>query len=524
MAIRKVKDWREKPLDQLTRGERNALWVETFCRVPEGKLRGQPVRLRDWQVADFRKLYDSPTTLMIFSFGRKNGKTALIAFIVLLHTCGPEAEIGSEIVSGARSRDQAGMVFRYAAKCARQNPDLRNILAIRDTAKEIACPELDTLYKALSADAETNIGRSPKLAIHDELGQVKGPRDPFFEAIDTAQGAHENPLTLVVSTQAPTPADMLSVMIDDALTGKDPTIKVSLYTAPEELDPFSDEAIKLANPAFGDFLDATTTRRSAEKARRMPSREAAYRNLILNQRVNLVSPLLSRTAWESCGEDIQALKGKVYIGLDLSAIHDLTAAVAISQDDDGFIDCHPYFFAPLKGLKDRADRDREPYDVWYKQGLLHCMPGSAIDIDSVAMWLVEFCQDHDVAGIWFDRWRIDVLKAALLRISVDKPELALMIDKIPLFPFGQGFKDMTPAVQKLETAVGDGKLRHGKHPIMTMCARNAVAVRDPAGGVKLDKSKATGRIDGLVALAMALGGSALGDQREPEKKFQMFFT
>jgi phage terminase large subunit-like protein len=524
VAVRKVKDWRSKPRDQLTRGERNALWVETFCRVPEGKFRGQPVRMRDWQVHEFRKIYDSATSLIVLSFPRKNGKTALISFIVLLHTCGPEAEIGSEIVSGARSRDQAGMVFRYAAKCARLNHDLRDILTIRDTAKEIACHELQTLYKALSADAETNIGRSPKLAIHDELGQVKGPRDAFYEAIDTAQGAHDDPLTIVISTQAPTSADLLSVIIDDALTGKDPTIKASLYTAPEDMDPFSEEALKVANPAFGDFLNAETTRKSAEKARRMPSREAAYRNLILNQRVNLVSPLLSRMAWEACGGAPGRLEGRVYLGLDLSAIHDLTAAVAVAEDSEGQFAVHPTFFTPLNGLKDRADRDREPYDVWHKQGFLQALPGFTIDIDAVAMWLVEFAADHDLAGVWFDRWRIDTLKAALLRISAAHPELAKVVDSIALFPFGQGFKDMTPAVQKLETVVAEGRLRHGMHPVLTMCARNAVAVRDAAGGVKLDKSKATGRIDGLVALAMALGGAALGDQREAPKSYQMMFV
>jgi phage terminase large subunit-like protein len=523
MAVRKVKGWRDKPLEELTRGERNAKWVETYCRVPEGKLRGQPVRLREWQVAEFRKLYDTRTTLMIFSFARKNGKTALIAFIVLLHTCGPEADIGSEIVSGARSRDQAGMVFRYAAKCARMNPDLRAILRIKDTAKEIDCPELQTTYKALSADAETNIGRSPKLAIHDELGQVKGPRDAFYEAIDTAQGAHDDPLTIVISTQSPTSADLLSVIIDDALSGDDPTIKVSLYTAPEDMDPFSDEALKLANPAFGDFLNADTTRASAEKARRMPSREAAYRNLILNQRVNLVNPLLSRSAWEGCSSAPGKISGKVYVGLDLSAIHDLTAAVATCEQD-GYIDCYPTFFTPLTGLKDRAHRDREPYDVWQEKGYIQALPGATIDIDGVAMWLVEFADDHDLAGVWFDRWRIDTLKAALTRISAEHPEFKALIEGIQLFPFGQGFKDMTPAVQRLETVVAEGRLRHGMHPVLTMCARNAVAVRDAAGGVKLDKSKATGRIDGLVALAMALGGMALGDQREQPKTYQMFFT
>ena len=133
MAVRNVKDWRSKGPKGWTRGERNAAWVEAYCVVPEGKDRGKPVNLRDWQVDEFRKIYDSPTRTAILSFGRKNGKTALIAFIVLLHLCGPEAEIGSEVVSGARSRDQAAMVFRYASKCVRLNPDLLAIVRVRES-------------------------------------------------------------------------------------------------------------------------------------------------------------------------------------------------------------------------------------------------------------------------------------------------------------------------------------------------------------------------------------------------------
>ena len=163
----------------MTRGERNIAWIESHCRVPEGPDVGSPVRLREWQKAELRKLYDSQTSLFIISFGRKNGKTALVAFIVLLHTVGPEAVPNSEVVSGARSRDQASMVYRYAMKSARLSPDLNPYLQYRESAKEIICPELGTTYKALSADATTNVGRSPALAIHDEMGQVRGPRDAF---------------------------------------------------------------------------------------------------------------------------------------------------------------------------------------------------------------------------------------------------------------------------------------------------------------------------------------------------------
>ena len=494
MAVRS-KDWRLTP-DKWTRGERNAAWVESFCRVPEGRDRGKAVRLRDWQVAEFRRLYDSPTRTFIVSFGRKNGKTALIAFIVLLHLCGPEAELGSEVVSGARSRDQAAMVFRYASKCVRMNPDLNEIIRVRDTAKELDCQDLQTTYKALSADAATNLGRSPKLAVHDELGQVRGPRDEFYEAIDTAQGAHDQPLTIIISTQSPRSGDLLSIMIDDALKGADPMTKVALYCAPEELDPFSEEALIAANPAYGDFLNAEYCRELADKARRMPSREAAYRNLILNQRVNMHNPFVTRTVWElNAREPDFDLCREFYIGLDLSARNDLTALVLIGRDEDGGVHVRPEFFAPMIGVEDRAERDREPYDVWGREGLITLTPGSSVDYRYVAERLCEICDDLPVTAISFDRWRMDVLKRELSAIGTE----------LPLVEFGQGFKDMTPALESLESLLLAGMVRHGSHPVLDMCAENAVAVMDPAGNRKLDKSKATGRIDGLVALTMAVG-------------------
>jgi phage terminase large subunit-like protein len=501
MAVRNVKDWREKGPKGWTRGERNAAWVETFCVVPEGKDRGKPVRLRDWQVDEFRKIYDTPTRTAILSFGRKNGKTAIIAFIVLLHLCGPEAEMGSEIVSGARSRDQAAMVFRYASKCVRLNPDLLAIVRVRDTAKELDCPQLQTMYKALSADAATNLGRSPKVAIHDELGQVRGPRDDFFEAIDTAQGAHEHPLTLIISTQAPRPDDLLSVMIDDALAeakkpNGDRTVKVSLYTAHPSMDPFSDEALKAANPAFGDFLNAEETRATAEKAKRMPSREAAYRNLILNQRVNMHNPFVTRSVWEANSgvADFSRVR-EVYLGLDLSARADLTSITMSGQDEDGFVHTTTFFFAPQLGVDERSSRDREPYDVWAQQGYITLTPGATVDYSYVARQLGELCDNFPVKCIKFDRWRIDVLKR----------EISLLGLELPLEPFGQGFKDMTPALDALESILLSGKMRHGANPVLDMCAENAVAERDAAGNKKLSKVKATGRIDGMVSLAMSVG-------------------
>jgi phage terminase large subunit-like protein len=487
-----------------TRGERNCRWIEEFCQIPEGKFVGQPVKLRDWQREIICGIYDTPTRRAVISFGRKNAKTTLSALLLLLHTCGPEARRNSQLYSAAQSRDQAALLFSLAAKVVRLSPDLRQYVVVRDTAKQLACPELGTLYRALSAEAATAYGLSPVFVVHDELGQVKGPRSELYEALETAAGAQEHPLSIVISTQSPTDADLLSVLIDDAATGADPKVKLWLYTADETLDPFSEEAMLAANPAFGDFLNADEVRDQAESARRMPAREAAYRNLVLNQRVNVTSPFVSRAIWErgAAAIDPAAFAGGAWIGLDLSARNDLTALIMVGQDAEGVWHVHCEFFAPEDGVYERSHRDRVPYDVWSRDGHLTLTPGSSVDYGHVARRLCELCDEFPVREIAFDRWRIDVLKTELARLDRE----------LPMVPFGQGFKDMTPALDALEHALLDGKVRHGGQPVLRMCAANAVATRDAAGNRKLDKSKATGRIDGLVALAMAMGRAAVQAQ------------
>lgn len=485
---------------QLTRGEENCDWIESVCRVPEGTLVGQPVRLRPWQREIILGIYDQPTRRAIISFGRKNGKTALAAFLLLLHLCGPEARANSQLFSAAQSRDQASILFALAAKTVRMSPDLSQYVAVRDTAKQLACQELGTLYRALSAEASTAYGLSPVFVVHDELGQVRGPRSELYEALETASAAHSQTLSVVISTQAPTDADLLSVLIDDAKAKGDPETGLFLYTAPEDLDPFSDEAIQAANPAFGDFQDAAEVRRQAQTAKRMPSRESSYRNLILNQRVNMVNPFISRGVWEQNGGEVEeeVFLGDVIMGIDLSQRNDLTACVEGADDESGNVHLRAKFFTPEIGLADRAHRDRSPYDVWAKDGWIEATPGASVDFDVVADYIIERRQTCRKLTLVADRWRLDELKAALARRNVD----------IEIEPFGQGFVSMAPALDAFESLLLNGKIRHGMNPVMRMCASNAVAIRDPAGNRKLDKSKATGRIDGLVAATMVVGHRA----------------
>jgi phage terminase large subunit-like protein len=487
--------------DGLARARRNIRWIETYCCVPEGKDVGKPVKLRPWQRKEIERIYGSPTRRAIISFGRKNGKTALAAFLLLLHLCGPEAKPNSQLYSAAQSREQASILFNLAAKCVRMSPDLHSVVIIRDTAKELVCAEIGTKYRALSADASTAYGLSPVFTVHDELGQVKGPRSELYEALETASGAHEEPLSVIISTQAPTDADLLSILIDDARKGEDRRVKLSIYESDPELDPFTEKAIRQANPAFGDFQNAKETLAMAEDARRMPSREPEFRNLILNQRVEMNSPFISRTVWQSCGDEVGDWgDADVFAGLDLASTSDLTAFVPIAWIDDAW-EIKPQFWLPEEGLREKSRTDRVPYDTWASQGFLNTTPGRAVEYEFVAAWLYGFCSERRFrVKIAFDRWGMKHLKPWLVKAGFTEEQIEEMFVE-----FGQGTKSMTPALRDTESALLTGKVRHGNHPVLTMCAANAVVSTDPAGGRKLNKAKAAGRIDGMVALAMAFG-------------------
>lgn len=486
---------RSRGNSEVKRSQRNSDWIEAHCRVPEGRLVGQPVKLTKQQLAWMVRIYDSPTRTFILTMGRKNGKTAFAAFLLLLHLCGPESRPNGQLFSAAQSRDQAALLFALAAKIVRQSPDLNSVVIVRDTAKQLACAELGTLYRALSADATTAFGLSPAFVVHDELGQVRGPRSELYEALETAAAAQEEPLSIIISTQSPTDADLLSVLIDDALHGGDERVKVEIYSAPLTADPFAEATIRLANPHFAELMNQDEVFRQAGEAKRMPSREASYRNLILNQRVEARSPFITRMVWEeNSDEPIDFGRRPVCGGLDLSSRTDLTALV-LASFVDGKWQIRPYFWTPEEGIHERSRRDRVPYDQWARMGLLRTTPGASVDLEYVAGDIMDICKPLNIQAIAYDRWRMDVLQREFDRIGA----------KLPLQPFGQGFKDMSPALDTLESLLLNKKIAHGKHPVLSMCAANAVVSRDAAGNRKLDKMRASGRIDGLVALAMALG-------------------
>jgi phage terminase large subunit-like protein len=480
-------------------------FIETVCFVPEGKFVGQPLKLQEWQKDILRAIYDNPagTRRAIVSMGRKNAKTTLSACLLLAHLCGPPARNrpNSELYSAAQSRDQAGIIFTIASKMVRLNSLLDQTVRIQETAKTLICSELGTRYRALSAEATTAFGLSPSLIIHDELGRVRGPRSGLYEALETAVGAQESPLSIIISTQAATDGDLMSILIDDALSGLDPTTVVKLYAAPRSRS-FLGGSHSGRQSCPRQLHEQREVLAMANDARWMPAREAEYRNLVLNQRIETSTPFLSPAVWAACGGEPIDLTGRsVFAGLDLSETSDLTALVlAHCAADTGIWHIRPIFWLPSERLVEKAARDHCPYDLWAEQGFLETTPGASVQYEFIAERLKDIFEDHHVTKVAFDRWNYSHLKPWLERAGFS-PHLL----EQTFIEFGQGSKSMSPALRELESLVLDRKLRHGNHPVLTMCCAHAVVEGSGAENRKLSKRRSSGRIDGMIALAMAIG-------------------
>lgn len=445
---------------------------------------------------------------------KKNGKTALIAALLLVHLVGPEAVPQAQIYSAANSKKQAGLIYQAAAAMVRMSADLAQIITPFKGGMRLVCHLFGSFYQALSADGDIEEGISPTLWIYDELGRTK--KTALYDSLDNAGGAWEEPLGIIISVQARSPHMLMSELVRFSrklLSGEevDPSWSVAIFEVPADADPLDETQWVLANPALGDFKDLEDIRRAAREAKRNPSRMASFKNFQLNQQVDdLVQQIHLKEDWLACGDafDEEELRDQeCFGGLDLSRRIDLSALVLVFP---GFAKKRVLLRAwtPEGRLDERAERDQAPYREWIAAGHLIAVPGLSIDYAYIAMEIAHLSSIYRIKEIGFDRWGIERLCEKLDALGVaywvkgeDDPEDGVLC----LVPFGQGFKDMTPAIDQMEIDVMEHRFAHANHPVLTWAASNAVTTSDAAGNRKLAKNKARNRIDPYVALTMANG-------------------
>ncbi len=497
----------------LSRYMRVVKFIETLP-ITSGMHAGRKFKLRPWQKKILRAIYRTDrrgrriVRQALITLPRKQGKTALAAALALCHLLGPEAEQRGQVYSAASDRDQAGIIFSELVAIIEATSWMMARVNIQRFKKMIEDLVNGTIYQALSSDARKAHGLSPSFWIFDELAQARG-RD-LYDNLLTGQGARAEPLGIIISTQSSDPNHAMSELVAygqqvNAGIIVDPTFHATIFSAPADSDPWDEQVWRACNPALSDFLSMEDFRTAAAQAKRRPALEMAFRNLRLNQPVDQAAQFLSAADWQGCSEKVdegQLAGQSCFGGLDLSSTTDLTSFVLYFPHDGSVL---PWFWLPGDNLRDREDLDRAPYSLWRKQGYLTTWPGRALDKLGVIKVLAKLAGRYRIQGIAYDRWGMEPLQKLLADEGI----------RLPLESWGQGYRDMSPALAELERLVLDRKLRHGGHPILNWNASNAVAIMDPSGNRKLDKSRARARIDGLVGLAMAVGLAAKKQEKRP---------
>lgn len=540
-------------LDDLQRGhERGLVWsvphverILKFCRnvlkLNGGDFEGKPFDPLPWQCFVLGSLFgwqrieapllpctvpsrDTLATLMAAGLyrrfrvayqetGKGSGKSPLAAAVGLYGMIA-DNEPRAEVYAAATKKDQAMILFRDAVAMVDQSPALK--ARIKQSGRQPNVWNLGHLtsgsfFRPISAD-DGQSGPRPHIALLDEVHEHKTPT--VVEMLRAGFKFRKQPMMFMITNSG---ADKTSVCWDyheygDKVSSQmleDDTFFAYITAHDEGEDPFDpaqEHTWIKSNPSLGKTFGYQYLRDQVTQARGMPSKESTVRRLNFCQWTQAHSPWLSSDTWlknRAKPIPLDQLRGaRCVAGLDLSKKNDLSALVLLFPHDDGTVSVHPFFWAPEEGIAEKESTDRVPYSTWARQGAITLVPGPVIDYAFIAYRVAEIFRDYDLALLDFDRWRIDEFKKELvaadeeLQWEDDDPEN-------PLQPHGQGYKDMNPAIEAAEDLLAEGKLRHGDHPVLTWCVSNAVVVKDPAECRKFDKARATGRIDGAVALAMA---------------------
>lgn len=502
--------WQKKGL---SRADRVIKFLESLP-ITKGPLAGKRMKLLPGQRHFVERIYGDlkpngrrRVRIGVKSEPKGNGKTGLTAGLCLCHLLGPESEPRGEVYSAAVDREQSGKMYAEMEAIIAQEPDFACRVNAQRFLKKLEVldgPGKGSIYEAMSADARKGHAISPSLWVYDELAQVHDRE--LLDNLLNGMGKRSEALGLVISTQARDDDHPLSQLIDDGLSGADPSIYVDLRFAAEDEDIYNKAVWFKVNEALGKFLSVDEFAEKAALARRNPAFEASFRNLRLNQRVDAGSEkrLCTATVWKmgAVPVDAKALAGRpCFGGLDLSGKHDLTSFTLVFPDDeqDPGYDVLQWFWTPRGAMDRRKTSEQERFRLWIERGFITPIDGPVIRFSQVARDVAAICTEYDVQSIGYDRWRIEDFKLELSDIGAE----------LPFEPFGQGFRDMSPAVERFAELALTARIRHGGNPVLTACVANAIVVADGADNLKIDKgmsnARATTRIDGAVTLVMALG-------------------
>lgn len=474
-----------------------------------GEIAGVQFQLLDFQIkflidvictkkrSDNRRRY---TTAMLM-LPRKNGKTELIG-ACLNYFLFADSEKGKEIYCAANETDQAKILYMATETMIRQNNTLeKKCVRYKSTRTIEKAGEFEDFVKVLTSNADTKDGLKPYVVVYDELHAAKNAE--LYTVLEEGMAHRTEPLFIIISTAGYNQQGIMKSKYDYAKKVQKGIIEddsfYSMIFEPDENDNWEDEKTWIkCNPALGYGVKLDYLRNKFIKAQHSGEDETAFKTKHLNMWTNSAVTWIKQETWQSSFKyeikENELLGRECYAGLDLASTTDIAAFVLLFPKENDEYDVICRFFIPEDNMRERSRRDKVPYESWVKQGYITATEGNVIDYAYIEHQIKQDCENFNVKEIAYDRWNSSQLVTNLENDGVSQ-----------MVAFGQGFQSMSAPTKMIETLVLQKKLNHGKNPVLTWMMSNVSLKVDPSDAIKIDKSKSSEKVDGMVALAMALG-------------------
>ena len=475
----------------------------------KGKWEGKPFYLLPWQEQIIRDVFgivdkdgNRQFRQAYVEIPKKNGKSELAAAVALFLLFFDD-EPSAEVYGAASDTKQASIVFEVATDMVKKSTALMKRSDIYASTKsiELKMGTSGGKYQVLSADVGTKHGLNISGLIFDELHAQKNRK--FFDVLTKGSGdAREHPLFFYITTAGDSTESICYELHQKAkaiLEGKkkDSSFYPVIYGLEKEDDYTLEENWKKANPSLGQTIKLDRFRAAFNDAKNSPSELNTFRQLRLNTWVSSRVRWMNMEEWDKCNipVDPNVLKGRVcYAGLDLSSSIDITAFVLVfppTEEDDHYY-VLPYFWIPEDTITQRVIRDHVPYDDWLELGYIKATEGNVIHYDYIEKFIEELGEIYNIKEIAYDRWG-----AVQMSQNLENKGFTVV-------PFGQGMASLSFPTKELLRLVLKHQIAHGGNVPLRWMIDNVVVKKDSAGNIKMDKEKSIERIDGAVALVMAL--------------------
>lgn len=495
--------------------------VESFVRLltltkctPSG--RPEPFSPLEWFLKVIRNVYGwrrSDGSRLIrrsyCSMARKNGKTQSIAALGLAELFGLDGEMHPEVYIAAKSVEQASYCYTAARDMILSDADLSESCKVKDSTKTILYPGNGGVLKVLSAEGKSKHGSNPSCVIFDELHAWGGTEQELYDALTSGSVARRQPLFLMITTAGSNLESICGreyVYARSIIDGhvKDETYFPLIYELPRDAD-WTDESLwHMANPGLGVTVQMDALRAEVKTALARPAEQNKVRRLHLNQWTETHEVWIPPVEWDTCRGEIPPLDGvPCYGGLDLSLTRDLSALACVWPLDDGRLYSKVYYWIPAEGIAERSRQEGVRYDEWIREGWIEPTPGPTVDMTFVARRIIEIAERHGIQILAYDRFG-----AAGLRQILSAHGITIM-------SFGQGFLSMSAPSKELENRVYSQRIVHDGNPVTRYCFSCCSKDEDAAENIKPVKTHGSAshqRIDGVVALVMAVGAASSADK------------